>query len=88
MKYVKTVEVEVEITEDDIIELNDLYAEENGEDYFVLDSLESLLDQFVFIPTHLALDDLPEEMYNRAKVTESSGLVEIPEDYLDAKRIV
>lgn len=88
MKYTKTVEIEIEITDEDIIELNDLYGEENDDDYFILESLESLLDEFVFIPTHMALEDLPEGMQEKAKITESSGLVAIPENYFDAKRIV
>lgn len=89
MKYTKTVEIEIEITDEDIIELNDLYGEENDDDYFILDSLESLLDEFVFIPTsYMAVGDLPKGMQKKAKITESSGLVEIPENYFDAERIV
>ena len=89
MKYTKTVEIEIEITDEDIIELNDLYGEENDDDYFILDSLESLLDEFVFIPTsYMAVGDLPEGMQRKAKITASSGLVGIPENYFDAERIV
>ena len=80
MKYTKTVEITIEITEELIAHLNETYGEENDEDYHDLESLESLLDELVFIPTFYAYSDVlgeKEEFSDLLTKNETSGLVGI-----------
>ena len=82
MKYTKTVEVEIEITEELIASLNERY---NGDDvdkidYHDLDELEYLLDDIVFVPTHYFYDDITgneKQFFELIKTKETSGIVGI-----------
>lgn len=83
MKYTKTIEVEIEITEELIASLNERYNDYDATDkidYHNLDELEYLLDDIVFIPTHYFYSDITgdeKQFFELIRTNETSGLVGI-----------
>lgn len=82
MKYTKTVEVEIEITEELIASLNERYNGDDADkiDYHDLDELEYLLDDIVFVPTHYFYDDITgneKQFFELIRTKETSGIVGI-----------
>jgi hypothetical protein len=88
MKYIKTIEIEVEITKEDIIALNDYCGTENNADYFILEDLEDLMDGATDIVNCNSFIDVPNEIREKIKMNINSGLVEIPEDYFECEKLV
>ena len=73
VKYVKSVRVEVQVSEDLINELNELYGDYNDYDYHELGALEGILDEFITISS---FNDLPRSCQWAIEVKRSSGLVD------------
>jgi hypothetical protein len=79
MKFVKTVKVEIEITEELIDGVNEIYADpwdEDNKDFHNLNSLEKLLDETVRVSPYGDFGEMPEVIYELTTCEENTKIVE------------